>query len=340
MGKGEEPLHVIFNVNMMVNVFCWQAAVTIYNLSQETVLMIAPDALSGRTPMEMGAALTLSAGYDSGFDAEANLIFSGQVLQPVWTRESVVDYTLKLRLITGLLEDTLNLCSITQAKQTSALDTIKAICKKSEREIPIQNGGIDEAAQAKLSATVYPRAQSFHGRPFDQLKPILRQHNLFSWLGPQGLNIRSFAKDDSAPEVTYGPPNKPGAYTGGGLTTQGLVKMTIIGTPEQTQCGVVFRVLLDSQVYIGQTVQIAPGTNVKPFEFVYPENYRPTRNDAGVYVVIGIRHFGDNRGQGDDWFTEITGVTKGFFPEFLGAKSDTASSHDQSRGSYGVSGSW
>jgi hypothetical protein len=99
------------------------------------------------------------------------------------------------------------------------------------------------------------------------------------------------------------------------------VKPTIIGVPEQTQNGVTFKVLMDSDVRIGKVVQLAPGTIINPYEFTPMSNYPPVPSRNGLYIVAGIRYVGDSRGRGDDWYTEVTGVLWDFFPSFIGASS-------------------
>ena len=128
---------------------------------------------------------------------------------------------------------------------------------------------------------------------------------------PNSLN------DTLTPDYAYGPPNLS-SYTSGGTTT-GVIKPTLIGYPEGTQDGVMFRVLLDSAVKIWDVVQIAPGdsthrgTAINSFQFQYGSTYQPQPNAQGVYIVAGIKHVGDTRGNGDDWYTEITAMTPKFF---------------------------
>lgn len=323
-----EALRVTFAIDMFLLLDYWQAQVTIYNLSSETAGQIAQGAPNlgqlwqSRQPLVAGDTVTVSAGYQSSssgsFDAGTNVIYSGKLLQPVWLRENVVDFKLILRCVTGLLEDAVNFTGFTLAKGATDLDTLGQVCSQAERPIQIEN--IDAASRAKLAQTVYPRAQAFHGRPWNYIRQIAAQNNLFAWVSPNGLNVRSFdpSAAPAAPDYAYGPPDLPGSYTTGG-TAQGLVKKTLLGSPAQTQDGVLFRVLLDPQVRIGDVVQLAPGTIVTPAP-VQIGTLPPIPSANGLYVVSGVRHVGDTRGRGDDWYTEITGVIMDFFANFLQAR--------------------
>src|SRR5579872_834100 len=326
VGKGEDPLRVRFSVNTFMLLAYWTADVTIYNMRSDVAQSIISQGSIDlqnfwkyNQNVQLGDSLTLSAGYsgDSGttFDADANLLFSGQVIQPVWTRERVVDFCLTLRCVTGLLQDAFNYASFPLSKGATAYDTVTKLCN----QCSISQENIDPASKAALTQSKAPRGQVVFGRPYETIRQIAKQNNLSAWISPNGLNIRSFdpKKPPPDPDYAYGPANLSGAYTTSG-TQQGIVKNTLLGTPEQTQNGVIFRVELDSSVKIGDTVQLAPGTLISPFPVqIAALPAVPSRN--GIYVVAGVKHSGDSRGRGDDWVTEITGVTMDFFADFLQA---------------------
>jgi hypothetical protein len=331
-----EALRVTFAVDMYMRLAYWMAQVTIYNLSNETATQIWKGTpgfgsalgtmLQPGDEMRLGDAVTISAGYQSDgsgkFNPSKSVIYEGRILQPVWLRENVVDSKLILRLSTGLPEDAYNFSSFSLPKGATAYETLIQTCCRATTPIPINEvDGIDDQARAKLSQVKFSRGQAIHGRPYEILRPIISQAGLFAWVNAKGLNVRSFDSAPKTPDYAYGPPDLPGSYAPNG-TSQGLVKKTLIGVPEQTQDGAVFRVLLDPSVKIGDTVQLAPGTIINPFpRQIGPLPAAPAVN--GQYVVAGIRHVGDTRGHGDDWFTEIHGVVWDFFPNFLLSRSPT-----------------
>jgi hypothetical protein len=124
------------------------------------------------------------------------------------------------------------------------------------------------------------------------------------WISPNGLNIRSLTPASEVPDLVFGPPyvtNLPNSQS-----TSGLTKQTILGTPQQTQQGVAFRVLLDSQLKIGQLIKIDMSA-IRQLPKT-PGQYPSILDQDGLYVIAGLRHSGDTRG--NDWTTEIIGVAR------------------------------
>ena len=110
------------------------------------------------------------------------------------------------------------------------------------------------------------------------------------YLSPNGINVRSIApvSAQATPDLVYGPPWPPTA------TVQPenplLYTPTLIGTPQQTQEGVVFRVLMDSRVKLGNTVQLdLSGIKQLPR---YPNQYLSVLDQTLTYVVCAVRHVG------------------------------------------------
>jgi hypothetical protein len=326
--KEAEGLRVTFAVDTYVLLAYWTASVSVFNLKTATAQKVKGagslnDFWKFNQPLVSGDSVSLSAGYQVGgsgeFDPSASVIYTGRVLQPVWTRENVVDYRLTLRCVTGLADDSLNLVSFAMAGGATAYDVVGQICDQGG--IPLDN--VDERSKTLLSQGKMARGQAIHGRPYDLIRQIAKQNKLLSWVGPNGLNVRSFDPQNppAAPDFSYGP---SAAYASSSPTTVGSsagkskIKPTLIGTPQQTQDGITFRILLDSSVKIGDVVQISQEVliNLYPIQI---GKLPPVPSRNGLYVVAGVRHCGDTRGQGDDWYTEITGLTMDFFANFLAA---------------------
>jgi hypothetical protein len=343
VAQDESPLRIAFTVDTYMLLAYWRAEITLYNLAPQGQPLKSGQgqqpngsnqsggqSLAFNQRIIAGDAVALSAGYENGlagaFSADACLLFAGRVFQPVWTRVNVVDSLVKLRCICGLMEDSLNLISFPMAGGATYYDTLNEIGTHAfglSFSLDADSGSIDKLKQSR-----YSRAQALHGKPFDLMQDIMRQSTLFSWMTPAApgsgkpptISVRNFEEAPEVPDISYGPPGLAGPYTTGG-TTSGLVKPTIIGVPEQTQNGVTFKVLMDSDVRIGKVVQLAPGTIINPYEFTPMSNYPPVPSRNGLYIVAGIRYVGDSRGRGDDWYTEVTGVLWDFFPSFIGASS-------------------
>ena len=325
----KQALRVTFEVEMVMMMAYWQAQVTTFNVSNETQEQIASGAPSlaqlwqSRQPLVSGDTVTISAGYQSdasgNFEPGANVIYQGKVLQPIWVRENVVDFKMTLRCITGFIDDAWNFVEKTVSKKFNDKDTLDTICASAETPIPVNYIGDD--TQAILSRKVHPGSQTFHGRPWHYIDLICSQNNLFRWVNEKGLNVRSFDSFPSTPDYTYGPPIIPGTYTPN-ANAQGTIKNTLIGSPQQTQEGVMIRVLLDPKVKIADTFNLAPGVLVTPVPIQYgPSGVKPPMiSFSGLYAVAAVRHYGDTRGVGEDWYTEITGFAQDFYSHFLPAR--------------------
>lgn len=332
VADGEDPLRVTFKIENYAMLAYWQAEVAIYNMeasirNQVRGIENLYDFWAFNEPLIAGDSLSISAGYkpfDSAqpFDAGANLLYAGKILQPVWTRENVTDYRLTLRCVTGLLEDALNFVSFSLGKgpataPTTAYDSITQVADRAK----IQVENIDDGAKEALEASSFARGQAFHSRPFSTFRDLTKQNNLLAWVSPNGLNVRSFDPKNAPPtNIIYAPVDLPSNTP---RNTQALTKQTLIGTPERTQQGVLFRVLLDSSVKIGDVVQLAEGTIINAFP-IHIGSMPPFPGRSGQYVVVGLTHVGDSRGRGDDWYTEIDGVTLDFFGDTKRARNPVA----------------
>ena len=318
----DEPLRCTFNIEARAMLAYWTAELTIYNLNDTTKQQLQA---TGVPPWKfsqtvaLGDILSISAGYKNSssgpFNLDNNRIYRGAVFQPIWTRENVVDSKMTLRCLVGYLQDAVNLVNFSIGSGTTPYDVLRSIMKNAGiQEDQQPNSSQPSTDQQTLSQQSYNRGQALSGRPFDLIRPIAKDHKLQAWLSPTGLNVRSLKPDPKAiPQYTYGPPNLNGPYTVGG-TTEGLVKKTLLGTPEQTQQGVIFRVELDAQPRIGDLVGLAPGTAINRLPYQIGQ-FPGILDQRGNYVISGIRHCGDTRG--NDWYTELTTVSYNFFPDFL-----------------------
>ena len=318
-----------FEVQSYMGMIHWGANVRVYGLDFSTVSTLSAgmtpttastssssSVLQAGTPLQMGNVVTISAGYQN---TGASLIYDGFLFQSVWTKENTVDSKLTLRCDSNLFTDTFADLNFSMGKGASDLDVVNQIV--TNIGVPIAN--IDATASTILSNNQYSRGQVIYGKPFDQIKQIMRQNLLWSWMTPAGLIVSSFRRTGTlaVPDFAYGPPNVQGSLTTGG-TQPGTVSPTLIGFPEQTQDGIVFQVQLDSRPQIGDLVQVAPATAVNGFQVTPGVGRLPPPNQQGLYYVVGIRHVGDTRGgEGSPWFTEITGVTQNWFLNYLAAHS-------------------
>jgi hypothetical protein len=188
-------------------------------------------------------------------------------------------------------------------------------------------------AQERLQKLQYMRGFRELAKPGDIVRRIMNDSSLFAWVTPPApnskgqkstLHVRSFDVAPTKPDIAYQPPNLPPSP----FTLTSNVKPTLLGVPDQmstsggpsigvTQNGVIFRVLLDPEVRIGMVVQLVAGTVINKYQFNPFGGYPALPSRNALYMVAGVRHVGDSRGTGDDWYTEITGVLWQFFDAYM-----------------------
>ena len=266
-------LRITFDVTTVAWQTYWSADIVIYNLDEPTGTQI----LSSQ-----GMEVSLSAGYqNSGY----GVIWDGYVMQALWDRENVVDFKITLHCMIGFDDLTRNFINRTYAG-ISQQQLITRMAKDCFRPIGVQS------ISTKLDAQVLPRGKTVFGNPKKYIDWVAADNNMMSWLTSKGLNMTT-----------------PAAALPGGTATVYTPATGLIGTPEQTDQGVMFRVLLDSSIQIKN-----PLMQVKIDNTIIRQQKRnigelPHFLDSdGQYIVTMARYVGDSRG--NDWYTEVTGVTQ------------------------------
>jgi hypothetical protein len=325
---GQESLRVTFSIDTMLRIAYWTANVSIYNMDVASSA-ITPAATNVtefwkfNQALAMGDKITISGGYSSNpgtgaFNPSTNLLYTGRILQSFKTRENVVDWKLNLRCVSALFQDMLNHVSVQGAAGKGDYTDIKTVCGAAN--IPID---ISLPCQQVLEGSPYSRGRVLFGKPFALLKQITDQYEglMYPWVDSDGLHINYYDPNATTlpqPTYAYAPLNLPLPTGQQSISAGTTIKYTLIGTPQQTELGVMFKVLMDSTPKIGQTVQLVPGTLINFLPITLGSDQRPAiPNPSGIYLVAGVRHVGDTRGRGDDWFTEITAISPQFFAAFL-----------------------
>jgi hypothetical protein len=284
-----EALRVTFAIEQIGLPTYWFADIAIYNCTAAMQQVI-----------QQGDPVTIEAGYQS---PGTGLIFSGRVFQPIWEREGETDYKLTLHCMLGLYEDQNGYVSVSLASPAANPLTlgqaVRQVAKAAGRAC------VDANLDPSLDAKTLPRGLAYAGPATKFFVDVAKDNNLNYWLSPQGVNLRSLAPQGTEPNVVYAPALSSTAQVSG---SDGLTKYTLIGTPQQTEQGCTFRTLLDSQVQLVQLVKLDQALLRKIL--LYPGQPAIWLDKDGLFVVGGIRHFGDTRG--NDWYTEIVGVTREF----------------------------
>lgn len=287
-----EALRVQFSIEQVSLAARWYADIVIYNLSGENMQIFKKNDF-----------ITVLAGYQKTFSAQNSTIWKGRVFQCILDREDVVNSKLTLHCVFGLLEDESIFVTATVASPATQLDAVNLIASKAS--LVIQN--IDTAT---LSAKKLPRAQVFAGRASTLLGQIASGAGLEYWLGPNGINMVQMVPPGNTPDYVFGPSIPPDLSAPANIPLN--YTPTLIGTPEMTQEGATFRVLLDARLTLRSRVAINNAITRLIKQYI-GQNRNLQLNAEGqldkdqTYVIARIQHIGDTRG--NIWYSDVTAVT-------------------------------
>jgi hypothetical protein len=295
----------------------WTARISIWNLNKVTALATASVGTSTGVPLgAMGDQITVSAGYQAGLASGQTLpiIFTGRIYQSMVEREGVVDLVTTWLCSTGTSELYRNYTFVSYIGGTSNAKVVQMMIDGSQRpDIPLQISAQDKAT---LSAVTTPRGGAISGSLADGLGQIARQMANITqtpwsiWFDGFRHNIGSLKNQKSTPDLIYSPIPAPNQN----VTLDPRISYSLVGSAQQTQNGVEFRVLLDPRLS-AQTPQLLvklDGTIIRQLEVLMNSqggtNTPPyALNQDGQYLVIGVRHIGDTRS--NEWWTVVTGAS-------------------------------
>jgi hypothetical protein len=291
-----DDLRITFNISKVFYENHWWADIDIYNLDQFTSTALVQSAGTTQPYVKQGMTATLSAGYQQG---NYGVIWQGPVFQAKFTREHVTDFKITLHCLLWLdplTRDAVNSSYAAGQSQTALIEQMVNLAFRSN-PVPV---------------TISPNAQAVNqsrgGVVFGSVKGLLSNFaddNNMQWFADQqGVNIARIDDEVPATETSatvFSPPNAPGQPP---PEADGI----IIGTPEQTQYGVHFRVLLDPTISIKYPAQLVNINNSQIIMQKRAQNeYLNILDQNGTYIVFGVRYYGDTRGT--PWYTEIDGLT-------------------------------
>jgi hypothetical protein len=268
-----EALRITFEVYLPAFKSLWFAKISIYNPTPELAsILVVP-----------GATVVLKAGYQN---PGSGIIFQGTCYQPLFERENVVDQRITMMCYVGLKEALGNFASFSGSPGMSQVAIVQQAIASANT--PMKLGSIDTTA---ISPTKLPRARAFFGDPKALIDSVAYGNNMQSWYGFDGVNIGTMERNDSNADITYSSNNG------------------IIQTPQQTENGVNFRVLPDPRLRVSNPpMQVRIDNTAIARLATDPRNsFNPILDPNGLYIVMGLLFYGDSRG--NDWFTEIVGVT-------------------------------
>lgn len=266
-----EPLHITFETYQTYSSAFWFADIALFNLNDPTT----------QTVLQQGMTVTLKAGFQA--NQPLSIIFQGTLLQPLWEKIDAVEQKLTLHCVVGLVEQTNNFVAGNASKGLLQREIVSRMASTSAYPLDTTNTAFNSTIRSS-------RGTVYFGQPIEMIKKYAEQSQMNLWITNLAINARQLkTQTTNIPTIQYTP------QTG------------LIGTPQQTQEGADIRVLLDSRATIGTQFQIVPtsGTTIRQLT-VQQGNYQTVLDAQGIYIIVGVRHVGDSRG--NQWFSELTGV--------------------------------
>lgn len=262
----------------------WYAEVNIYNPNLQTVQTIAE-----------GSIVSVSAGYQS--EGTPTEIFRGVLFQAIYSKEDATTVVLTLICFVGLDYFINNFTKVTVGPRATQREIVLAMAANSQTPIPIAY----LAPDSDFKAGALPRSSTIFGTPSKLFGNVASKNDLVSFYSSDGLHLgKPDGSGDSAPDIIYAPPLQAGQ------TAEAGVSYRLIGTPQQTQQGVTFRVLLDSRLNFKLPAMRVQLKNTVINQAQFGPGQFPLTPD-GVYFVSGVSFAGDTRG--NTWEAEITGLS-------------------------------
>ena len=264
-----EALRATFDVWQPGYAAWWYCDIEIYNF----------DATTSQKVLTEGMRVVVSAGYQQG---NYGVIFEGRIFQAFVERENVFDFKTILHCVTGRIELANNLLVGVFDNNPKQADIAIQLATTAPTQLSLKY--LAGLGQIKL-----PRGKTIFSDPGTYFDQLARDNKQVWWQDWESLNISDFNQPE--PEaIVYTP-------------SSGL-----IGTPTQTQQGVQFRVLLDSRMRVKvNPVQVKLDQTSLVFEKQLIGQLPSILDQDGLYVVGGVRHFGDTRG--DAWYSDVIGYT-------------------------------
>lgn len=310
-----EALRVTFNIEQAsISSPWWFADIDVYNVNNDTLMQALFNA----------QWVVLKAGYQSstlptadGGQTSLTTIWSGVVMQPLYTREGVVDTKLTYHCLAfdPKLIRNVNFTMGRNATQAQVVARMAGL-------VPSM-GTVNADWQETLSQNSYARQRSYFGVVDKYFDRTASGNNMQWFKAAHGTYLGQLLSPLQEPDVVYSPPPPPPPLPPNwNLTLSPQVSYTVLDTPQQTDSGIQFKVLLDPRLI----VQIPPllvkmdNTVIQQIKLQFPQTsgLYPLAAD-NMYVVSAVCHRGDTRG--NEWCTEVTGYTRNY--ALLGARGIT-----------------
>lgn len=293
-----EALRFTFDISQFAYKALWFAEICIYNCDGPITSGPSAGVNLYQAVIQEGDLVTVAAGYQA--DGAPTTIWQGQLFYAVKDRLDVVDHRLTLHCIMSRAQTTQNFINNTLPALSTQFSQAQFIAKESMAPIGINSSQV----QAVMGNTQLPRAKTYFGTPHQYLHSLSDQVGALSWFDSKGWNPSFFQNPLGQVAASYAP-----VHPGGGPPARvDGTTLSLVGTPQQTQYGVNFRVLLDPTVQVtAPIVQVGLQKQfVRQAPIVYGQFAAVPLVDQ--YAVVGVRFTGDTRGNA--WYSDITGIAQ------------------------------
>ena len=272
-------LRCVFKINKSMDADPNYSEVAIFNLATG----------AENTMVKSGHRVFVEAGYEGD---QYGLIFQGNVVQPVRSKEGGTTYKLTLYSLDGDGFANNSFVSTSLARGQDA-QAILGVCL-SEAGDTIERGIISEGlSSAKLS-----RGKVFFGQPQDYLRQLAKSQNTVLFLNDGQVN---FVKATDLPP---------------GEVIELNPSSGLVGEVTQNEDGILVKSLLNPRININTLIHIS-GEYVNDFQVQKGQAVNTQRlPGGGVYKVIKLTHTGDTRG--NDWYTDMECIAQpGYAPSLI-----------------------
>lgn len=256
-----------------------QSTVMIYNLNPDDENLLIKE----------GQRIIIEAGYEG---SQYGMIFCGNIIQPLRSKENGVDYCLTLVSMDADRYATYGLIGVSLTAQQTARDAVDAVLTKSSQQI-----GRGFLTQTGIR---YPRGKVMFGMSRDYLSQIAKSENSAFYIEDGQVNIVS------PPDVGKGEILSFNPQTG------------LINSPVQNNMGIQCSVLLNPQLKLNSLFHV-DNTKIQNMQYTMGEAVR-SLDKEGIYRVIKLTHHGDTRG--NEWYTDVGAISQsGGLPNYMSGSS-------------------
>lgn len=296
-----EALRITFDINeTAVQSPWWFGEICVYNMNDSSI----------QSALFNAQWVTLKAGYQSvavqneSGQSPLGIIWSGCVMQVLYERESVIDNKITFH------------CLATNTKLSRGLNFSMGPLATQAQVVSRMVGAVPTDVvitpmPEELANNQYVRARTLFGITDKYFAQISLGNDMTWFRTTKGVQIGQLISASQTPDLVYSvpPPQSPPLPANWNNPTS-TTTYTILGSPQQTDSGVIFRVLLDPRLIVKLPALLVriDNTVIRQMKANIPQAPLIPLDVDNSYVVGSVRHRGDSRG--NDWYSEVTGWTR------------------------------